>query len=222
MILFELFYTFLMIGAFTFGGGYSMIALIQDEVVTHHGWLTGQEFADILAISQITPGPVGINTATYAGYSAVLAEGYPEWMAVAGAVVASLAVLILPLTLILVVAAAFSLLVAGIGIMNIMLVSVTERTKEIGLRMAVGATGPIISLQFLIESVLISVTGGLLGILVGCSASTFLGSFGMPSSVPAWSIYVSFMVCVFIGVLFGYIPAQKAANMDPIEAIRHE
>ena len=125
-------------------------------------------------------------------------------------------------TIILVVAAAFSLLVAGIGIMNIMLVSVTERTKEIGLRMAVGATGPVISLQFLIESVLISLTGGLLGILVGCTASAFLGSFGMPSSVPAWSIYVSFMVCVFIGVLFGYIPAQKAANMDPIEAIRHE
>ena len=125
-------------------------------------------------------------------------------------------------TLILVVAAAFSLLVAGIGIMNIMLVSVTERTKEIGLRMAVGATGPVISLQFLIESVLISVTGGLIGILVVCSASAFLGSFGMPSSVPAWSIYVSFLVCVCIGVLFGYIPAQKAANMDPIEAIRHE
>jgi putative ABC transport system permease protein len=125
-------------------------------------------------------------------------------------------------TLILVVAAAFSLLVAGIGIMNIMLVSVTERTKEIGLRMAVGATGPVISLQFLIESVLISVTGGLIGILVGCSASAGLSVVGMPSSVPAWSIYVSFMVCVFIGVLFGYIPAQKAANMDPIEAIRHE
>ena len=126
-------------------------------------------------------------------------------------------------TIILVVAAAFSLLVAGIGIMNIMLVSVTERTKEIGLRMAVGATGPVISLQFLIESVLISVTGGLLGILVGCSASGFLVPlFGMPSSVPAWSIYVSFFVCVCIGVLFGYIPAQKAANMDPIEAIRHE
>ena len=125
-------------------------------------------------------------------------------------------------TLILVVAAAFSLLVAGIGIMNIMLVSVTERTKEIGLRMAVGATGPVISLQFLIESVLISVTGGLIGILVGCSASAGLSTFGMPSSVPAWSIYVSFLVCVCIGVLFGYIPAQKAANMDPIEAIRHE
>ena len=126
-------------------------------------------------------------------------------------------------TIILVVAAAFSLLVAGIGIMNIMLVSVTERTKEIGLRMAVGATGPAISLQFLIESVLISVTGGLLGILVGCSASEFIvPMFNMPSSVPAWSIYVSFFVCVCIGVLFGYIPAQKAANMDPIEAIRHE
>ncbi|MBP5800006.1 MAG: ABC transporter permease [Prevotella sp.] len=125
-------------------------------------------------------------------------------------------------TIILVVAAAFSLLVAGIGIMNIMLVSVTERTKEIGLRMAVGATGPVISLQFLIESVLISVTGGLIGVLVGVAASTFVASFGMPSSVPAWSIYVSFLVCVFIGVLFGYIPAQKAANMDPIEAIRHE
>ena len=126
-------------------------------------------------------------------------------------------------TIILVVAAAFSLLVAGIGIMNIMLVSVTERTKEIGLRMAVGATGPVISLQFLIESVLISLTGGLLGVLVGCAASDFVvPAFGMPSSVPAWSIYVSFLVCVFIGVLFGYIPAQKAANMDPIEAIRHE
>jgi len=126
-------------------------------------------------------------------------------------------------TLILVVAAAFSLLVAGIGIMNIMLVSVTERTKEIGLRMAVGATGPVISLQFLIESVLISLTGGLLGILVGCAVSNWVvPSMGMPSSVPAWSIYLSFFVCVCIGVLFGYIPAQKAANMDPIEAIRHE
>ena len=126
-------------------------------------------------------------------------------------------------TIILVVAAAFSLLVAGIGIMNIMLVSVTERTKEIGLRMAVGATGAVISLQFLIESVIISLTGGLLGILVGCSVSEFLvPMFGMPSSVPLWAINVSFLVCVCIGVLFGYIPAQKAANMDPIEAIRHE
>lgn len=126
-------------------------------------------------------------------------------------------------TIILVVAAAFSLLVAGIGIMNIMLVSVTERTKEIGLRMAVGATGMVISLQFLIESVIISLTGGFIGILVGCSASQWIVPlFGMPSSIPAWSIYVSFAVCTIIGVVFGYIPARKAANMDPIEAIRHE
>ena len=126
-------------------------------------------------------------------------------------------------TIILVVAAAFSLLVAGIGIMNIMLVSVTERTKEIGLRMAVGATGPVISLQFLIESVLISLTGGLIGILVGLGISEFfVPLLGMPSSVPVWAINVSFLVCVCIGILFGYIPAQKAANMDPIEAIRHE
>ena len=126
-------------------------------------------------------------------------------------------------TLILVVAAAFSLLVAGIGIMNIMLVSVTERTKEIGLRMAVGATGSIISFQFLIESVLISITGGLIGILFGCTVSEFVvPMLGMPSSVPAWSIFVSFLVCAVIGIAFGYIPALKAARMDPIEAIRHE
>ena len=103
MILLELFITFLIIGLFTFGGGYSMIALIQSAVVEEHSWLTAQEFADILAISQITPGPVGINTATYAGYSAVLAEGYPTAVAVAGALIASLAVLILPMTLILIV-----------------------------------------------------------------------------------------------------------------------
>ncbi len=125
-------------------------------------------------------------------------------------------------TVILVVAAAFSLLVAGIGIMNIMLVSVTERTKEIGLRMAVGATGLVISLQFLIESVLISLTGGILGVIIGGLVSNMLPLIGMPSSIPAWSIYVSFAVCTAIGVLFGYIPARKAANMDPIEAIRHE
>jgi putative ABC transport system permease protein len=127
------------------------------------------------------------------------------------------------ITLILVVAAAFSLLVAGIGIMNIMLVSVTERTKEIGLRMSVGARGIDISIQFLIESILISLTGGLLGILLGiglCSMATSLAS--LPTSVPMWSVVVSFAVCTVIGVLFGYIPAKKAANLDPIEAIRYE
>lgn len=126
-------------------------------------------------------------------------------------------------TLILVVAAAFSLLVAGIGIMNIMLVSVTERTKEIGLRMAVGARGIDISNQFLIESVIISVTGGVLGIGFGMLLVTIASvGIGLPATVPLWAIVVSFVVCTIIGVGFGYFPAQKAARMDPIEAIRYE
>lgn len=125
-------------------------------------------------------------------------------------------------TTILVVAAAFSLLVAGIGIMNIMLVSVTERTKEIGLRMAVGARGADIMLQFLIESVVISLTGGLLGVLLGYGGATAAQSLGLPASVPIWSIIVSFAVCTLLGVVFGYVPARKAARMDPIEALRYE
>ena len=126
------------------------------------------------------------------------------------------------ITVILVVAAAFSLLVAGIGIMNIMLVSVTERTKEIGLRMSVGARGIDISNQFLIESVLISITGGILGILIGWLGTLLCAQFGLPASIPLWSIFVSFAVCTVIGIGFGYFPAQKAARMDPIEAIRYE
>ncbi len=96
-------YTFLIIGLFTFGGGYSMVALIQDEVVVKHHWLTAQEFTDMLALSQMTPGPIGINTATYAGYSATLSEGYPQGVAVIGAVAASLAVIIGPMLLMLAV-----------------------------------------------------------------------------------------------------------------------
>lgn len=126
------------------------------------------------------------------------------------------------ITIILVVAAAFSLLVAGIGIMNIMLVSVTERTKEIGLRMSVGARGIDISIQFLIESVLISVTGGLLGILTGYGLSSLATLIGLPTSVPGWAVILSFVVCTIIGIAFGYIPAKKAASLDPIEAIRYE
>ena len=103
MIFFQLFYTFLIIGAFTFGGGYSMIALIQGEVVNHWGWMTAQEFTDLLAVSQMTPGPVGINTATYAGYTAVINAGYPVWAAVCGSLLASFAVIIIPVTLVMLV-----------------------------------------------------------------------------------------------------------------------
>ena len=126
------------------------------------------------------------------------------------------------ITLILVVAAAFSLLVAGIGIMNIMLVSVTERTKEIGLRMSVGARGIDISRQFLIESILISLSGGVIGVILGYLASWGAQALGLPATVPLWRVLVSFGVCAAIGLLFGYVPARKAAMMDPIEAIRYE
>lgn len=103
MIFWQLFYTFLIIGAFTFGGGYSMVALIEGEVVSHYGWMTATEFADLLAVSQMTPGPVGINTATYAGYTAVLNAGYPWWAAVGGSFLASLAVIIAPVALVMLV-----------------------------------------------------------------------------------------------------------------------
>ncbi|MBP3763617.1 MAG: chromate transporter [Bacteroidales bacterium] len=103
MIYLELFCTFLVIGLFTFGGGYSMVALIQDAVVQRHGWMSAQEFTDMLALSQMTPGPIGINTATYAGYTAVAATGAGEAASVAGALVASVAVVLLPVALLLAV-----------------------------------------------------------------------------------------------------------------------
>ncbi len=113
------------------------------------------------------------------------------------------------------------LLVAGIGIMNIMLVSVTERTKEIGLRMSVGARGLDISRQFLLESIIICLIGGMIGVALGYLFS-WITSFFLPSTVPLWSVIVSFCVCVIIGLLFGFFPARKAATMDPIEALRYE
>lgn len=103
MILLQLFFTFLKIGIFTFGGGYAMVALIQNEVVEKHGWMTGQEFTDILAISQMTPGPVGINTATYAGYTAAVNAGLPAWQGVVGSLIASVAVILLPVVAMLIV-----------------------------------------------------------------------------------------------------------------------
>ena len=103
MIFLELIYTFLLIGALTFGGGYSMVALIQGEVVTHHGWMTAAEFTDLLAVSQATPGPIGINTATYAGYTAVINAGYSPWAAVGGSLAASLSVIVIPVALMMLV-----------------------------------------------------------------------------------------------------------------------
>ena len=121
------------------------------------------------------------------------------------------------------ITSAVSLVVGGIGIMNIMYVSVTERTREIGLRMSVGARGVDILSQFLIEAILISITGGLIGVIIGCGASWIVKSAAhWPIYIQAWSVFLSFAVCTVTGVFFGWYPAKKAADLDPIEAIRYE
>ena len=127
------------------------------------------------------------------------------------------------MTTLLLCVACISLIVGGIGIMNIMYVSVTERTKEIGLRMSVGARGIDILAQFLIEAVFLSVTGGIIGVVVGCLISNAVASIAhWPVSIQPWSIMLSFAVCTFTGIFFGWYPAKKAANLDPIEALRYE
>ena len=127
------------------------------------------------------------------------------------------------ITILLGSVAGISLLVGGIGIMNIMYVSVTERTREIGLRMSVGARGIDILNQFLIEAILLSVTGGIIGVILGASLSLSLNAFlHIATQIEPWSIIMSFAVCTFTGVFFGWYPAKKAARLDPIEAIRYE
>ena len=127
------------------------------------------------------------------------------------------------ITILLGSVAGISLLVGGIGIMNIMYVSVTERTREIGLRMSVGARGIDILNQFLIEAILLSVTGGIIGVILGVSLSLSLNVFlHIATQIEPWSIIMSFAVCTFTGVFFGWYPAKKAARLDPIEAIRYE
>jgi len=127
------------------------------------------------------------------------------------------------LTILLAAIAGISLLVGGIGIMNIMYVSVTERTKEIGLRMSIGARGVDILMQFLIEAIVISVTGGILGVVLGLLASKLITIFlSWPTLVSESSIVLSFVVCAITGIFFGYYPAQKASRLDPIEALRYE
>jgi putative ABC transport system permease protein len=121
---------------------------------------------------------------------------------------------------------AVSLLVGGIGITNIMLVSVSERTREIGLRKAVGATPGAVLMQFLLEAVVLCLVGGLIGIGAGEATALLLsvlpGAGLEEAAVPWWAIVISFSFCAAIGVLFGMFPAVKAARLDPIEALRHE
>src|SRR5574344_16479 len=127
------------------------------------------------------------------------------------------------LTILLGCVAGISLIEAGLGIMNIMYVSVTERTREIGRRMSVGARGIDILNQFLIEAIMLSVTGGIIGVLLGVGSSyaiKFLAHW--PIYIQPWSIIMSFAVCTFTGVFFGWYPAKKAAQLDPIDALRYE
>lgn len=127
------------------------------------------------------------------------------------------------MTILLACVAGISLLVGGIGIMNIMYVSVTERTREIGLRMSIGAKGRDILAQFLIEAILISVTGGLIGVIFGTGTSLLVNKlFMFPIHIQMWSVILSFAVCTVTGIFFGWYPAQKASDLDPIEAIRYE
>ncbi len=127
------------------------------------------------------------------------------------------------MTILLACIAGISLLVGGIGIMNIMYVSVTERTREIGLRMSIGARGRDILSQFLIESVIISVTGGIIGVILGCGAAFLVKAIlNWPISIQFYSVVLSFVVCTVTGIFFGWYPAKKASNLDPIEAIRYE
>ena len=127
------------------------------------------------------------------------------------------------MTTLLACIAGISLVVGGIGIMNIMYVSVTERTREIGLRMSVGARGVDILSQFLIEAILISITGGLIGVIIGCGASFMIKTIAhWPVFIQPWSVLLSFLVCTVTGVFFGWYPAKKAADLDPIYALRYE
>jgi putative ABC transport system permease protein len=127
------------------------------------------------------------------------------------------------MTLLLGSIAAISLIVGGIGIMNIMLVSVTERTREIGIRMAVGARPNYVRMQFLMESVALSLIGGLIGVLIGGALAAIVSKvLGWPTLVSGLSVLVSFAFATGIGVFFGYYPAHKAAALDPIEALRYE
>ncbi|MBP5307096.1 MAG: ABC transporter permease [Paludibacteraceae bacterium] len=127
------------------------------------------------------------------------------------------------LTILLACIAGISLLVGGIGIMNIMYVSVTERTREIGLRMSVGARGRDILSQFLIESVIISITGGVIGVFLGVVCTILINVIAQwPVYIQPWSVVLSFGVCSLTGIFFGWYPARKASSLDPIEAIRYE
>jgi putative ABC transport system permease protein len=127
------------------------------------------------------------------------------------------------MSLLLGAVASISLIVGGIGIMNIMLVSVTERTREIGIRMAIGAKRNDILMQFLTEAVLLTILGGVLGIAIGAGGAMIVSKIlTWPTLISFWSVAVAFIFSAAVGIFFGFYPARKAASMNPIEALRYE
>jgi putative ABC transport system permease protein len=126
------------------------------------------------------------------------------------------------IVLVTAVISSIGLMVGGIGVMNIMLVSVTERTREIGVRKAIGARRSDITWQFLLEAMTLTATGGVLGILASLSLTFLIRALGWYSAVPLWSVTVGFVASVSIGLFFGMWPAMKASRLDPIVALRHE
>jgi len=127
------------------------------------------------------------------------------------------------LNMVFAIIAGISLLVGGIGIMNIMLATILERIKEIGVRRALGATRQDIVFQFLMEAVVISLLGGILGIILGIGGALLVAKYiDIPTVISFWSIFLSFTIAVLVGVIFGFMPAQKAARLDPITALRTE
>jgi putative ABC transport system permease protein len=145
-------------------------------------------------------------------------------LATAESIIAQFREIIGTVALVMVVISSIGLLVGGIGVMNIMLVSVTERTREIGVRKAIGARRSDITWQFLLEAMTLTASGGVIGILVGWLLSLIIRTFvpSLPSTVPLWSVVTGFAVATSIGLFFGMWPALKAARLDPIVALRHE
>lgn len=192
MIFWKLFYTFLKIGIFNFGGGYAMIALIQNEVVEKQGWMTSAEFTDIVATSQITPGPIGINVATYAGYTSVVNAGYDPFWGVVGAFLASFSVILLPFILMLLISSfilkhkehsvvksimsVLKLTVIGLIAASAMLLvspetfgSYAENPLQFFLSIGLFAAAFFASLKWKTSPILLIVLAGIIGLIVyGC------------------------------------------------------
>jgi putative ABC transport system permease protein len=202
--------------------------MVLVPITTHQGVLFGQDRVSIIGIAVMTEEEMD---AVQAATGQLLRlrhdlradedddfqiRSQTEMLATLGAVTGTF-------TALLGSVAAVSLLVGGIGIMNIMLVSVRERTREIGVRMAVGARRRDVLMQFLVEAVVVSVFGGLLGLGLGYGAATLIAELGgWPTIVPHYAIVLSLCVSVAVGLLFGVGPARRAANMDPVEALRQE